>query len=122
MSIGTNAMDFDIGGIYLAYEGTKIRPVLIISDGLGLDFSDVNIARISSQNPRYEYDVQIKDWQEAGLKQPSIVRCSKMKPIPIGKIGIKLGDLSDEDLEAVMDKTMDYLVKSKERALAKRRQ
>jgi len=120
MSIDTKAEDFDIGGVYLAYEGKKVRPILIISDGLGFDFADVNIARISSQAPRSEFDVQIKNWQEAGLKQPSVVKCSKVRAMEVGKINLKLGDLSDDDLERVLDKAAQYLIQAKERAFQKR--
>lgn len=66
----------------------------------GIDL-DVSGAPTTTQNLRNEFDYLLKDWQEAGLDKPSIVRCSKVHVIYHGKLLMKLGDLSEQDLTAV---------------------
>jgi mRNA interferase MazF len=50
---------------------TKRRPALVIVD---TGDSDVLAARITSQDARDEFDIQLVDWKAAGLMLPSIVR------------------------------------------------
>jgi len=120
MSMITKMTDLEIGTIYLTTEGAKQRPVLLISDGLGLELHDTTVARITTHAPRNEFDVVLKDWKQAGLHQPSVVCCAKTSIIKMSDIGLKVGDLSNADFIEVMDKTAAYIVKSKERGLEKR--
>ena len=103
-----------IGDIYLAYEGTKVRPVLIASDGLGIDI-DVNIARVTSQKQRSEFDVLLKHWKEAGLTKLSVVRCSKTNFINSTNLISKIGELNEDDYNAVFDKIIEFNIANKER-------
>jgi len=112
--------DYNIGSIYRTYEGTKRRPVVIVSDGLGIDI-DVNIARITSSGKRNKFDVEITYWEEAGLDKPSVVRCSKINTIKPGKRMTKVGELQDEDLENVLNTVFEHFKVARDQALKERR-
>lgn len=113
-----NKLTHEIGDIFARYEATKKRPVLIINDGLGVDL-DVLTTRITSTKPRNEYDVALKYWEEAGLKQPSTVRVNKNKPIFKDLLKVKIGSLHPEDLERVFTKLLEYHNKGYERVKEK---
>lgn len=56
--------------------GSKKRPVLIISDTEVLVLS----LKMTSHEPRYkslEGEYEVMRWQEAGLKKPTVIQCSK---------------------------------------------
>lgn len=101
-------MKYKIGELYIVYEGTKERPVVIINNGLGIDI-DISVARVTSQRVRNEFDVEIKHWQVAGLSKPSLVRCSKINTITPGQEMLKIGELHSEDLVSVRDAIMEYI-------------
>ncbi|WP_244182591.1 type II toxin-antitoxin system PemK/MazF family toxin [Geobacillus thermocatenulatus] len=67
--------------IYLDTESSKKRPGVIIGCGATIADIDVTIAKVTSQQPRNEFDVPIEHWQEAGLIKPSVVRCTKLKTL-----------------------------------------
>jgi mRNA interferase MazF len=84
--------------------GSKFRPALIVS---GTTYhnerpQDVIVAVISSQVQKYtgQTDYLLKDWQTAGLAQPSVVR-STLLTILSARITRKIGDLSNTDLHEV---------------------
>ena len=99
---------YNVGEIYIIYEGTKNRPIVIINNGLGLDI-DISIARITTKSKRNEFDVVVEKWKEAGLQKPSIVRCSKLNTIKPGKHLIKIGQLHKNDMDAVRDAVQKYI-------------
>ncbi|MCI0334285.1 MAG: type II toxin-antitoxin system PemK/MazF family toxin [Planctomycetes bacterium] len=68
--------------------GTKKRPVLV----LWLDGADVVAAAVTTAKPRSAFDVELADWQSAGLRRASTVRLSRLdcleQSLPIGQIGV----------------------------------
>ncbi|MBD2363159.1 type II toxin-antitoxin system PemK/MazF family toxin [Anabaena minutissima FACHB-250] len=56
----------------------KLRPVLLLLD-TGDD--DVIVARITSQITQTAFDVEIIEWQQAGLMRPSVVRLHKINTV-----------------------------------------
>lgn len=54
---------------------SKRRPGLILLD---TGDQDVIVARITGQVSRTYFDVEITQWQKAGLLQPSLVRVNKI--------------------------------------------
>jgi mRNA interferase MazF len=88
------------GELWTAVEGTKVRPVLIINDGLGLEI-DVSILRVTSQKTRNEYDIALNDWEEAGLKKASVVRVSKLSTIHYLLCRDYIGKVSKADMENI---------------------
>ena len=97
-----------VGDVVIVYEGTKLRPTVIINNGLGIDV-DVSTARVSSQKVRNEFDVSLVYWKEAGLEKPSIVRCSKINTVTPGKQMLKIGSLHIDDLSNVRDAVNAYI-------------
>lgn len=90
-----------IGDIWIAFEGTKRRPVLIVNEGFEVVDTDLEIARVTSQPPKDEYDIELKHWKEAGLNSPSVVRCSKIKIVEPENLKYKIGCVLPEELDKV---------------------
>lgn len=79
----------------------KRRPALVLID---VGDNDVVVARITTQNTRARFDVEIKKWQEAGLKAASVIRLDKLVTLEKKLIDRKLGRLSVEDWKIVQIK------------------
>jgi len=89
------------GDIFLCYEGMKIRPVVIVSDRLVKVDIDVSIAKVTSQNPRNEFDVVLEHWEFAGLNSESVVRCSKISYVHHRDLVRKVGSVHQKDMERI---------------------
>lgn len=76
----------------------KLRPVLVLLD-TGDD--DVIVARITSQISQTIFDVEIIDWQSAGLMRPSVVRLHKINTVEKRLLERQLGILQPQDWETV---------------------
>jgi mRNA interferase MazF len=74
--------------------GVKRRPGLVVLD-IGDD--DVMIAPITSQDARSNYDIEINDWEGAGLAMSSLVRTAKLSTIDKMFVKRKLGELQEQD-------------------------
>lgn len=98
------------GGIYLGpflysdLEGSKRRPVCIVSAPAYNAGPDVMVAMVSSGarvvTPRLG-DVVLKDWQQSGLLRPSVVRAGRLQVIERRLLSAQRGALSEADLDAV---------------------
>jgi len=96
--------------IWTAFEGEKLRPVLIINDGLSVVEVDVLLAKITSQSPRHEYDIPIEHWQEANLNAPSVVRTTKLTYVHYLQCKRKIGELTSEDFKKVIHAINAFLI------------
>lgn len=76
----------------------KLRPVLILLD-TGDD--DVIVARITSQITQTAFDVEIIEWQQAGLMRPSVIRLHKINTVEKRILDRQLGILQPHDWEKV---------------------
>ncbi|MFN6571444.1 type II toxin-antitoxin system PemK/MazF family toxin [Dendronalium sp. ChiSLP03b] len=76
----------------------KLRPVLLILD-TGDD--DIIVARITSQITQTAFDVEIIEWQQAGLMRPSVVRLHKINTVEKRLLERQLGTLHPNDWEKV---------------------
>jgi mRNA interferase MazF len=72
----------------------KRRPALVLLD-TGDD--DVLVARVTSQERQHDFDVEITDWQGAGLLLPSIARLHKLATLEKSLIVKTLGSLQPAD-------------------------
>jgi len=70
----------------------KKRPALIIKD---TNDGDVIVCRITSKLYNTEYDIALKNWDQYGLKLPSVIRVHKIASIEKDMIDVKLGDVSN---------------------------
>lgn len=82
-------------------EAGKRRPALLLID-VGDD--DVVVARITTHATRTRFDIEIKKWQQAGLKAASFIRLHKLATLEKELIDRKLGKLTPDDWKAVQSK------------------
>ncbi|AFY44599.1 type II toxin-antitoxin system PemK/MazF family toxin [Nostoc sp. PCC 7107] len=76
----------------------KLRPVLLLLD---TGDNDVIVARITSQITQTAFDVEIIEWQQAGLMRPSVVRLHKLNTVEKRLLERQLGTLQSNDWEKV---------------------
>ena len=93
-------MNFSAGEVvlvsfpYSGLTGMRRRPALVLLD-VGDD--DVVVARITSQAIRDAFDVELIEWQEAGLLLPSITRLHKLATLEKDLVERRLGILTAGD-------------------------
>ncbi|MCK4397863.1 MAG: type II toxin-antitoxin system PemK/MazF family toxin [Methanophagales archaeon] len=75
-------------------EGAKWRPALVLID---MGDADIVVARVTSQIVRTAFDVEIGDWQQAGLLLPSAVRVHKLATLEKRLVVRRLGTLTTTD-------------------------
>ena len=78
--------------------GYKRRPALVVHDS-GDD--DVLVARVTGRAADGAFDVTIKEWRDAGLVMPSVVRADKLATLEKKLVERRLGRLADIDAEPV---------------------
>jgi mRNA interferase MazF len=76
----------------------KRRPALVLLD-TGDD--DILVARITGQLSQTQFDLQLQDWQQAGLRLPSVVRLHKLATLDKQLVERSLGTLSNQDFQEV---------------------
>src|SRR2546423_8008585 len=74
--------------------GARRRPALVL-----LDTGDAGIvvARVTSQIVRTVFDVELVEWQQAGLLLPSVVRVHKVATLEKRLVERRLGMLTSND-------------------------
>ena len=74
--------------------GSKVRPAVVLLDSGDDDF----VAAPVTSRPRLsEYDLQVQDWNVAGLNVPSFIRVHKLTVLPKSGIVGRLGNLTKPD-------------------------
>nr|WP_245723050.1 type II toxin-antitoxin system PemK/MazF family toxin [Natribacillus halophilus] len=63
---------------------------------------DVIIAPVTSQQPRNQFDVVLKYWEESGLLKPSVARTSNIISVHGSELKRHIGKLHKHDLERVL--------------------
>jgi len=89
------------GLVFTSQAGTKRRPVIVIRDG-GDD--DLLVAPVTGQAARVAYDVSLRDWPQAGLRIPSVVRLEKLATIEKATVLRSLGRPSAGDWARVRER------------------
>ena|SRR3989344_8980487 len=85
-------------------ESTKKRPALVVQHTkLSPKIQMCIVAMVTSKidGLKFPGDVLLKEWKNAGLLNPSIVRLSKLVTVDFPLIDQKLGSLGKSDLSAV---------------------
>jgi mRNA interferase MazF len=80
---------------------TKRRPALVLLD---VGDPDIVVARITSQLSQTQCDVLLRDWQQAGLMLPSVVRVHKVATLEKQLVERKLGVLTPGDVGRVQER------------------
>jgi mRNA interferase MazF len=78
--------------------GVKRRPALVLLD---TEDNDVLVARITGQLIQTQFDVELQEWQQAGLRLPSVVRLHKLATLEKRLVERSFGSLSETDLQQV---------------------
>ncbi len=76
----------------------KLRPALVLLD---TGDNDIIVSRITSKILQTPFDVEIIEWQQAGLMRPSVVRLHKVNTLEKGLIDRQLGVLESNDWQQV---------------------
>jgi mRNA interferase MazF len=74
--------------------GARRRPALILLD---TGDADIVVARVTSQIARTVFDVELVEWQQAGLLLPSVVRVHKVATLEKRLVERRLGTLTSND-------------------------
>ena len=74
--------------------GARRRPGLVLLD---TGDEDIVVARVTSQQLRTSSDVEIIEWQRAGLLLPSVVRLDKVATLEKSLVERTLGSLTAGD-------------------------
>jgi mRNA interferase MazF len=74
--------------------GAKRRPAVVILD---TGDEDIVVARVTSQVTQTVFDVELVEWQQAGLLLSSVVRVHKMATLEKRLVERRLGALTPGD-------------------------
>ena len=80
---------------------SKLRPVLVLLD---TGDEDIVVARVTSQITRTVFDVEIVEYEQAGLLRLSVVRLHKVNTIEKRLVNRRLGILTPSDWTQVREK------------------
>jgi len=80
---------------------SKLRPVLVLLD---TGDEDIVVARVTSQITRTVFDVEIVEYEQAGLLRLSVVRLHKVNTIEKRLVNRRLGILTASDWTQVREK------------------
>ncbi len=80
---------------------SKRRPVLVVLD---VGDRDIVVMRITSKITRTPFDIEVTNWQQAGLLRKSIVRTHKVNTIEKNLVDRQLGRLTEGDRQRVRDR------------------
>ncbi|GFP25284.1 mRNA interferase MazF [Candidatus Hakubella thermalkaliphila] len=74
--------------------GAKQRPALVLLD---IGDEDIVVARVTSQMAQSVFDVELVEWQQAGLLFPSVARLHKVATLEKRLVKRTLGMLTPSD-------------------------
>jgi mRNA interferase MazF len=77
----------------------KKRPALVIQAS---EDNDLIVCRITSQLYNTAWDVPIKNWEESGLKLPSIIRVHKIATLEMDLVELRMGNIDESLKQEVM--------------------
>ena len=83
--------------LFTDMQGRKRRPGLV----LAVDVNDLLLSRITTHEPRDEFDVRLDDWAAIGLPRPSTARLLKLVSIDARLVHHSIGVLSEIDRTAI---------------------
>ncbi len=89
---------------FTAGTGAKRRPTLVLLD---TGDADVIVVPITSRTSQATFDVVLAEWQQEGLKLPSVVRVHKPVTIEKRLVERRLGALTPGDWTRVRDRLQE---------------
>ena len=94
---------------FLDTDKDKVRPVIVISKPHG-HYNIVNVVPVSSQTEREDVDIELQDWQSAGLVKPSIARVHRLSALLLSELTSQLGMLSAKDRNNLLESIKRLLI------------
>jgi mRNA interferase MazF len=85
--------------VFSSQAGNKRRPVVVVYDSVD---ADLLVAPITSHVARTSFDVTVTQWQQAGLRLPSVVRVDKLATIEKSTILRQLGKMTPSDWGSII--------------------
>lgn len=83
----------------------KRRPAIVIGD----DTIAILTVQVTSKDKHVPYSIELEDWDSVGLSKPSWARIDKIVKISEWYIDSKIGELSDRDLNKILQLTTEYI-------------
>ncbi len=77
---------------------SKKRPVFV----LWLDGTDAVVAAVTTALPRSNTDVSLYEWQNEGLRRPSVVRLSRLDCLEQTLLIARLGVIAQSDAQTIL--------------------
>jgi len=99
--------EYDLGEIVLLLfpfadaMSAKRRPAMVLLD---TGDEDILVARVTSQIAQTAFDIDIKDWMQAGLQLPSVVRVDKVATLEKRLVVKRLGVLTSNDYTQILER------------------
>jgi mRNA-degrading endonuclease toxin of MazEF toxin-antitoxin module len=81
---------------FLENDKEKIRPVIVVSKPHGR-YNIVTVVPVSASTGKEEVDIELLEWQHAGLIEPSIARVHRLSALLQSELTSQLGMLSEKD-------------------------
>lgn len=85
---------------FLEKPHAKIRPVIVVSQPQS-QHNIIAVVPISSKEHRETIDVQLAEWQQAGLRKPSVARVHRITTMLQADLVAELGTLQANDARNV---------------------
>lgn len=104
----------DDGQVFLAYMrykdklGGKERPIIAMKDSETEIWLAFKVTSRIEKKLNHKYGYLVEDWQEAGFKIPSIIKCNRedIQDLEPKNIIRKVGELTNRDLKGLLIKTV----------------
>jgi len=87
---------------FLENEKQKVRPVIVVSKPYGR-YSILTVVPVSASTGIEAVDIEIAQWQDAGLIVPSIARVHRLSALLQSELTSQLGILSVKDQASLLN-------------------
>lgn len=86
---------------YTDGQSYKRRPALLLNNS---DDEDIIVCRITSKIYKSNFDILIKEWEQVGLKLPSVIRVHKIATLEKSLIELVIGKIDSSTRKIVKEK------------------
>ena len=94
---------------FLETDKDKIRPVVVVSKPHG-QHNIVSVVPMSARANQEDIDIEVQDWQNAGLIKPSVARVHRLTALLQSDLTSQLGTLSAKDQKNLLEALKKLLI------------
>ncbi|MBF9252639.1 type II toxin-antitoxin system PemK/MazF family toxin [Pontibacter sp. 172403-2] len=91
---------------YTDGQSYKRRPALLLHNS---DDEDIIVCRITSKIYESDFDILIREWEQMGLKLPSVIRVHKIATLEKSLVELVIGKIDSSTRKTVKEK-FDLLI------------